>query len=171
VDGATQVIPHLPQCASLRWVSTQAPPHAVVPLGQTHSPSVQAAPVGQAFPHLPQCALSLDTQVGAPAHTSTRGAVRHPTSPLNTGTRAGEWASPRLTPLPSCPATPLPQQRSVPSARRAHVWLVPAESCTAPVRPTTATGAALQFNVPSPSSPPLPSPQQRTVVSANRAQV
>lgn len=44
------------------------------------------------------------------------------------------------------------------------MWLVPAESCTAPVRPTTATGAALQFNVPSPSSPPLPSPQQRTVV-------
>jgi len=89
LDGAAQAAPHPPQCSLLRRVSTQAPPQEVVPEGQTHSPSVQRAPVGQTFPHLPQCDRSFDTHVAVPAHTSTRGAARHPTSPLNTATRAG----------------------------------------------------------------------------------
>ncbi len=64
-----------------------------------------------------------------------------------------------------------PQQRTVPSLRRAQVCWEPAEISTAMLSPMTVTGAVLFVLLPFPSAPPMFDPQQRTVPSIRRAQV
>src|SRR5204862_5891237 len=72
-----------------------------------------------------------------------------------------------------------PQQRTVPSWRRAQVCQPPAETATAVVMPLTVTGVGLKVDgrlgtgslVPLPSWPRSFCPQQRTVPSPGSAQV
>src|SRR5207249_119337 len=82
-------------------------------------------------------------------------------------------------PLPSWPQVLSPQQRTVPSWRRAQVCQPPAETATAVVMPLTVTGVGLKVDgrlgtgslVPLPSWPRSFCPQQRTVPSPGSAQV
>src|SRR5207249_6921130 len=85
----------------------------------------------------------------------------------------------RTAPLPSSPQVLSPQQRTVPSCRRAQVYQPPAEIATAVVMPLTVTGVGLKVDgrlgtgslVPLPSWPRSFCPQQRTVPSPGSAQV
>src|SRR5206468_12447297 len=82
-----------------------------------------------------------------------------------------------VLPLPSRPSPLRPQQRALPSCRRAHMWKIPASMATAVVIPLTVTGVGSMrvvggaMGAPSPSWPYVLSPQHRIVPSWSRAQV
>jgi hypothetical protein len=62
-----QVLPQLPQFVGSVPRSTQLPPQAVVPLGQTsvQEPWSQSCPVAQTVPHAPQFLASLEVSAHA----------------------------------------------------------------------------------------------------------
>src|SRR6185369_10930724 len=76
-----------------------------------------------------------------------------------------------VPPSPSCPLALAPQQRTLPSARRPHVWACPAASATTPSSPVMRVGTFFGVLLPSPSWPMLLSPQHATVLSARTAHV
>src|SRR5262245_39069454 len=88
-----------------------------------------------------------------------------------TGMRLSTPAAPM--PLPSCPLSLVPQQRTVPSNSSAHEKLAPAVTATAVGRSVTSTGTITRASVlvPLPSCPTLLEPQQRTVPSSLTWQV
>src|SRR2546421_700443 len=93
------------------------------------------------------------------------------TLPVSPVTAVGVDLCSNVLSLPSWPLELSPQQRTVPSARRAQVWAGPAARATALAKPLTGTGVERGVAVPSPSWPLALLPQQRTVASAVRVQV
>ncbi len=73
-------------------------------------------------------------------------------------------------PVPSWPEPLYPQHVTLPSENRAQVWMFPAETAVAVVRPTK-TGVGAFIVVPLPSWPEPLYPQHATVPSESRAQV
>src|SRR6266704_3341704 len=92
-------------------------------------------------------------------------------TPVSPATWTGvSWAG-LIVPLPTWPVSLRPQAHTVPSDRRARLWLAPADTWMTPVSPVTRTGVYRSVSLPSPSSPrPLP-PQAQTVPSGVRARV
>ena len=76
-------------------------------------------------------------------------------------------------PIPNCPKSLSPQQRTSPVDITAHAWLVPVvTSTTVPVRPvTTAAVSRTEPEAPEPNWPLALSPKQWTVAVANNAHV
>ncbi len=76
-----------------------------------------------------------------------------------------------MVPLPSWPNELSPQQRSVPSRKRAQVWALPAAVCTASASPVTWVGLGRLVVLPSPSCPEEFCPQHDRVPSLSLAQL
>ena len=76
-------------------------------------------------------------------------------------------------PIPNCPKSLSPQQRTSPVDITAHAWLVPVvTSTTVPVRPvTTAAVSRTEPEAPEPNWPLALSPKQWTVAVDNNAHV
>jgi hypothetical protein len=66
-----QAVPQVPQFESEVWVSTQPPPHDVVPVGHvvTHAPMAHRLPVAHTCPHEPQSFASLRRSTHVPEQT------------------------------------------------------------------------------------------------------
>ena len=132
----------------------EAPMAVVIPVTGPDG-VVEKEPCGDPLPSWPKL-LSPQQRIVPSRRTaqlcSAPGAITAGTMPLTvTGVGVGVTGlvgegETRTAPLPSSPQVLSPQQRTVPSCRRAQVYQPPAEIATAVVMPLTVTGVGLKVD-------------------------